>query len=366
MNENDYIMWLLSSDKIGIQRALAIIGALGSAENAFKAKRSELLIIGGIGEIAVDALIASRSRYDFEAQMRKLEKNGAKFVSIFEEYYPESLRQTPLPPIGLYYIGTLPREQRLISIIGTRKATDYGVRVTKAFTPELVNSGLGIVSGMARGTDSNAHEATLEANGYTIAVLGSGIDVCYPPENHKLFERIKQTGCVMTEYPFGEKPNKQNFPARNRIIAGLGEALIVIEAEERSGTSFTVEYALELGREVFAVPGNITSGTSKGTNKLILDGATPALSAAQILEHLRIGLFDARSEIDTEERQEARIKELDEQSRLVYEFLQKGARSADTLAEETSLSIQNINFILTKLEIQMYIKRSAGQRYEII
>lgn len=206
-------------------------------------------------------------------------------IDIKSKYYPEKLRCIDSPPKELFCLGNLElMNAKSIAIIGSRDYSNYGERAAKDFSYNLAKNNICIISGLAKGIDSFAHEACLVAGGKTIAVLGSGLDVIYPKENLGLFNKIiLNDGLVVSEYPLGTKPQKQNFPARNRIISGLSDGILVIEAKEKSGTNITVDFALEQGKDVFVVPGNIYSKTSNGTNFLIKEGAIPVTNFLDII-----------------------------------------------------------------------------------
>ena len=212
-------------------------------------------------------------------------------INIEDERYPNKLRNIYDPPKKLYVLGNGKiLKNKGIAIVGSRKATDYGKKVTLKISTELVNKEINIISGLAIGIDSYAHMGALIASekGKTIAVLGSGIDEIYPKENTELARKIIQTGgCIVSEYPLGTKPNKINFPQRNRIISGLSDGVVVVEATKSSGSLITAEFGMEQGREIFAVPGNIFNPASEGTNELIRDGATIVLSSKEIIEEIK-------------------------------------------------------------------------------
>lgn len=212
-------------------------------------------------------------------------------INIEDERYPNKLRNIYDPPKKLYVLGNGEiLKNKGIAIVGSRKATDYGKKVTLKISTELVNKEINIISGLAIGIDSYAHMGALIASGKgkTIAVLGSGIDEIYPKENTELARKIIQTGgCIVSEYPLGTKPNKINFPQRNRIISGLSDGVVVVEATKSSGSLITAEFGMEQGREIFAVPGNIFNPASEGTNELIRDGATIVLSSKEIIEEIK-------------------------------------------------------------------------------
>lgn len=207
----------------------------------------------------------------------KLNVNKIKTITVGDEAYPENLMHIYGKPQTLYVLGNEKLlDAQSIAIIGCRKASSYGLKSAYKFGYELAKKGICVVSGFARGIDSYAHKGALAARGSTIAVLGCGLDVVYPPENADLYKQIvMNNGAIITEYPLGSRPEKYHFPARNRIISGLSDGVLVVEAKERSGTLITVEYALEQGKNVYAIPGNITSENSYGTNELIKEGAIP-------------------------------------------------------------------------------------------
>ena len=211
--------------------------------------------------------------------------NTIKRITIESEKYPELLKQIYDPPKGLYIMGNIDiLNNPSIAIVGCREATEYGKKAATYFAYNLAKQNINIVSGLAKGIDSFSHIGALQANGKTIAVIGSGLDIIYPKENAYLAKRIlEQGGAIVSEYPLGTKPQKEHFPARNRIISGLSQAVLVVEAKEKSGSLITADFAMEQGKEVFAVPGNINSLNSVGTNNLIKDGATPVSNYSDIL-----------------------------------------------------------------------------------
>ena len=219
-----------------------------------------------------------------EDEIRKAEDIGFKILCLEDDEYPDILKEIPDPPAYIYLSGSFPENIQLISIVGSRKHTVYGKSVTKNIVRSLVENGIGVVSGLASGIDRIAHETALEYNGFTVAVLGGGIDRIFPYENKDIYKKIRNKGLLLSEFPLGHKPSKFTFPIRNRIIAGLSLATIVIEASEKSGSLITAGYANEYGRVVFSVPSNITNPYGKGTNNLIKEGAVPLTGIEDIYE----------------------------------------------------------------------------------
>ncbi len=266
-----------------------LVGLFGSPERALSASPEDLRKIGGLSDKIVAAIGSFPWQEQAKKEIVKAAEANVAIVTADSPAYPENLRTTPDPPLYLYVKGALRTEDRnAIAIIGTRKPTYYGMSVTLRIASELSSAGFTIVSGMARGIDTQAHRGALAAKGRTIAVLGCGIDVAYPPENKGLMEEIGRSGrgAVVTENPFGTQPESGYFPSRNRIISGLSRGTVIIEAAEDSGSLITAKYALEQGRKLYAVPGNIVSLTSKGTNSLIKQGATLVESADDVLRDL--------------------------------------------------------------------------------
>ena len=239
---------------------------------------------------------AFTENYDVMAEYEKMTERGISFVTAGEEGYPKKLTNIPDPPWAIYYVGKLPSdEEKSIAVIGARNCSEYGKAMARQFGEMLAGEGIQIVSGMARGIDGIGQQAALEAGGYSLAVLGCGVDICYPPENRQLYERLIAEGGICSEYPPGIEPRPVLFPPRNRIISGLCDGVLVIEAKERSGTLITVDMALEQGRDVYALPGRATDPLSSGCNKLIRQGAELVASPQEMLRELKPGCAMGRA-----------------------------------------------------------------------
>ena len=292
-------------------------------------------------------------RRDLSRELDYIEKNSIKVLSFFDADYPQSLRNIPYPPLVIYVKGELRSEiDPSLAFVGTRYPTGYGEKVVKYLIENLVEVGFSIVSGLALGIDAMAHAWTLNKNGYTIAVLGCGIDVVYPEKNRDLYRRIAKDGCIITEFPISTPPHRYNFPARNRIIAGLSMGTVVVEADIKSGSLITARLTAEQGKPVFSVPGEIFSKRSKGTNKLISEGAIPVLDVNTILSYFYIELKKELEAVSKEGQN------LSEKERLVMEKL-VGEMSEDELLLETGLDIDELNDVLFDLEIKGLIKRTT-------
>ncbi|MDP8233692.1 MAG: DNA-processing protein DprA, partial [Candidatus Saelkia tenebricola] len=241
----------------------------------------------GISKNIAENITSCESTYNIDKELELIEAQGVEVLTIFDKSYPEMLKEIYDPPVVLYVKGILSDKDDLsLGVVGSRKCTQYGIRATKELVASLKDYEITIVSGLARGIDSVAHKAALENKLRTIAVLGSGLGCIYPLENAKLANDIALSGAVISEFPFETKPLKQNFPRRNRIISGLSKGIVVIEAAQRSGALITVDFALEQGRDVFAMPGPVDSESSYGTNRLIKQGAKLIDSAEDILSEL--------------------------------------------------------------------------------
>lgn len=281
---------------------------------------------------------------------QECEQENIKILLAENKLYPKNLKEIPGFPHLLYYKGKLPAEadiseNLLLSVVGSRRCTSYGRLNAYQFSKSLSECGLGIVSGMARGVDAQSHKGALSVNGYTIAVLGSGFSQIYPKEHVKLFDEISERGCVISEFPPKTPPYKHNFPARNRIISGLSKGLLVVEASEKSGAMITVNFSIEQGRNVFAIPGNINSDMSYGCNFLIKQGAACVTSFTDILDEYNIVC-------ESEDMLNAWVKGLEGAESAVVESIIKGNHTADDICIETQRNMGNVLSALTMLEIK--------------
>lgn len=274
---------------MGTRKKLNIIEQFQSIEQLFNATKNELLEKNQIGEKTAEVILDYKHKKDLDRHIEYMYKHNIQIITIKDERYPQRLKQIYDPPIAIYLIGN---ENILndmnIAIIGCRECSEYGKNTARDLAYNISKHKINIVSGLAKGIDSEAHIGTLQANEKTIAVLGNGLDVIYPKENINIAKQIiEHNGTVVSEYPLGIKPEKKNFPERNRIVSGISKGIIVVEAKEKSGTLITVDFALEQGRDVFVVPGNIDSINSLGTNELIKQGAKLITSYEDIIEEYR-------------------------------------------------------------------------------
>lgn len=269
---------------IALKRLMAQFGS--DPSRIFEASKFDLMQVEGIGDTLSDTIINWKNHFDLEKELNRLSEYNAHFIPYTSDDYPPLLKEIYDPPIGLYRLGTYTPKLKTIAIIGSRRSTLYGLKVAKQLSMELAQLGFCIVSGMARGADSAAHEGALAVNGKTVAVLGCGINIIYPPDNKDLYEKIQQSGAIVSELPFGKPADKTTFPRRNRIVSGMAQAIIVVETASNGGSMITARLAGEQGRQVFAVPNRIDQLSSKGCHELIRDGASLCTSIDVILEEL--------------------------------------------------------------------------------
>ena len=305
-------------------------------------------------------LLKALDQTDVSKEIQTLERLGAVAIPYSSPAYPAPLKNLPDPPVMLYAMGNLVPEDRMaIAIVGSRRCTHYGRAVSARLSKDLADRGLTVVSGLARGIDSAAHAGALDGGGDTVAVLGCGIDHIYPPENARLFQRLHEQGGILSEYPPGTQPLKGHFPGRNRIISGLCRGVLVVEAAQRSGSLITAEFALDQGREVFAVPGAVHTEGSQGVNRLLKDGAHLVTGAEDILAVLRPHLPLAPKP----HRAPCSIEPLPEPERTVYDKLGPEPLHIDQLARKCALTPMDLSAILLHLELAGAVQQLPGMYF---
>jgi len=298
-----------------------------------------------------------------EKEHALIKKHDVNICVISQKQFPKNLKNIIDSPIVLYVKGTFdPVDANAVSIVGSRRASIYGISMAEKFSMQLSDFGITVVSGMARGIDSAAHRGALRAKGRTIAVLGSGIAHIYPPENKELAQSISGSGAVISEFPMTTKPLAVNFPRRNRIVSGLSLGVIVVEAAKRSGALITSDFALEQGREVFAIPGKVDMPSAQGTNNLIKQGAKLVTSVEDILEELQVDLKNARVKI-IESNDQISLKELSDVEQKIFGQISSKALHLDQILEKTGLSISQISLGLLSLELKRLIKQLPGKLF---
>jgi DNA processing protein len=356
----DLFYWIALSrlQDIGPVVVKKLLSIFGTPASLFDAQLNDLLAIEGIGPKKARTIMDFSSWDAVEQQLDLMEQKGIKAVHLEDPSYPEMLRQIDEAPLVLYTRGDIhPDDRFAIAIVGSRKTTPYGITVAGTIAEELAFMGFTIVSGLARGVDSLSHRGALSAGGRTLAVLGSGIDVPYPPENKGLMEHIAGSGCLISEFVPGTLPERENFPRRNRIISGLSMGVLVIEAARNSGALITAHYALEYGRDVFAVPGNITSHNSYGTNDLIRRGAILTRSADDIIRELAPVL---KGFIKSKEKV---TREITEEEQKLCVFLSGTPKQVDSISRDSGLPTPRVLGMLLGLELKGAVKQITGKRF---
>ena len=285
IGELPYELWLCSFPDMGNGQRLKLSEHCGGARGAYFASIDKWREV--LKEKQVEALKRFTEVWRPEAEAGKLVESGIRLVTLSDSNYPQKLKEIPDAPYGLFVRGNLPGEELAVAVVGARDCSQYGGFVAQKLGEELARGGITVVSGMARGVDGISQQAALDVGGRSCGVLGCGVDVCYPKQNRELYDKLSRRGCLVSSYPLGTPALSRNFPPRNRIVSGLADAVVVVEARQKSGTLITVDMALEQGREVFAVPGRITDRLSDGCNRLIRQGASPVMNPEELLVELR-------------------------------------------------------------------------------
>jgi len=357
-----YWIWLSSLTRISPKKCKQLIDYFGNPENIWNAKEKELKILPFITKTNYEELIDPKKKLNSEKIFNTVNRLGIKIITIKDSNYPAFLKNIYDPPVVLYVRGSIIADENYVAVVGSRKATPYGLRTAEDISCKLTKYGITVVSGMARGIDSSVHKGAVKYGGRTVAVLGCGVDISYPAENESLMEKIISSGAVISEFVPGTPPLSRNFPLRNRIISGMSLGVVVIEAGERSGSLITAELALEQGREVFAVPGNINSSNSLGTNKLIKDGAKMVTSVDDILEEIRIFInVDNNYYVSNKVDDKLNFFGLDSDEKKIVKCLMHEPMHIDSLAHMCGLSSQAINALLLMMELKGIIEQMPGK-----
>ncbi len=281
-----YLYWLANVGGLGTAGRERLLEAFGTGAAVYGAQEKHLAMV--LEKNKLESLLEMRKNWDVDREYAQLQEKQIIFICTADEEYPEKLRNIPDHPFGIYCKGRMPQPQKLsVAVVGARECSDYGRFIATELGRELGEAGIQVISGMARGIDGISQLAALDAGGESYAILGNGVDICYPRDNRPIYDRMLVQGGILSTYPPGTAPKPQLFPPRNRIVSGLADVLVVVEARQKSGTLITVDMALEQGREVYAVPGRITDRLSDGCNKLVKDGALVFLSPRDFMEGLR-------------------------------------------------------------------------------
>ncbi len=352
---------------VGPQRLRALLAAFDTPSEVFRGSRSALTTVDGVGDQTAEAILTFDDRAAVEQEMERAEELGATLVSPWDERFPDRLREIYDPPGFLWMRGTLPTtDAPMVTVVGTRRCTDYGRAQAHHFGAELVRRGFTVVSGLAYGIDAAAHRGALDAGGRTVAVLGSGVGRIYPQKHTALAERITENGAVLSEYALDAEPDAPNFPERNRILSGLSLGTLVVESYSEGGALITARLAVEQNREVFAVPGAITKDSSRGTNRLIQRGhAKLVMEIEDLLEELPDVTVDAPEEVDAETVSAGPdpAEELSGDAETLYDALTDTPVHIDALCEETGLAPSAALPTLLKLEFKGLVRQLAGKQF---
>lgn len=330
---------------------------------AFSVSPAELAQVEGLQRDVIDGIVSFSGWAEIDDEIQRARDAGIAIVPFTEANYPARLRMIADPPPFLYVKGNiLADDDKSVAIVGSRSASEYGRRIARDLARGLASLGFTVVSGMARGIDGTAHDSALQAGGRTIAVLGSGVERAYPPEHEMLYRRIGESGAVISELPIGTRPMAFNFPARNRLISGLSLGVVVVEATEKSGSLITATLAVEQGREVFAVPGEVGSSRSRGAHRLIRQGAKLVETVGDIIEEIAPQLLD-RSGSATQRAPRVLPQNASDGARKIFALLQENSLQVDQVIEKTGLPAARVLEILLDLELQGLLRQSPGKIY---
>jgi DNA processing protein len=365
MDAREALVALNLIEHVGPVRVRQLLDFFGDAPSILRASKQQLLRVNGVGEDTAEAIAGWEKGVDLAAELKRIAEFGCQVVIADDPEYPESLREIYDPPIVLYVKGRLEaRDKNAVAIVGSRQTTHYGLEVARKLGYQLAYVGVTVVSGGARGIDTAAHQGALSAKGRTVAVLGTGINIIFPSENRELFERIAANGAVITQFPFNRKADRQTFPIRNRIVAGMTLGTVVVEAHLNSGALITSNFATEYGRQVFAVPGRIDSPRSKGCHDLIKKGAKLCEGAEDILSEFEY-LFPTSNRPPTASATGVLpALELSGNEQAVFEVLKlDDETSIDEVIQRSGLPSSAVSVALLSLEMKRLVKQLPGKLF---
>lgn len=356
----EYWYWICGIKGIYRNQISRLKDYFGDPRHLFFAREKEINGLVFLNETEKKVLIQAKNNTDIDKEYHNRRKKGIDFISIGHPAYPERLKKIPDPPFGLFLKGKLPREETYsAAIIGARRCSGYGRQMAEEIGKKLAARGIQIISGMALGVDGFGQQGALEAGGSSFGILGSGVDICYPKRNRDLYDRLTRQGGILSEYPPGTQPLPIHFPMRNRIISGLSDVVIVVEAKVKSGSLITADCALEQGREVYVVPGRMNDELSKGSNLLIAQGAG-----------IITGVDDLLKELGQEREKESKNKKskitLETKENLVYSCLDFNSKSLNQILNATNLQVKELTGVLISLQLKGLVKESAKNFYEKI
>jgi DNA processing protein len=362
MDSKEALVALNMIDHVGPVRVRQLLEVFGEAPAILSATKQRLLQAKGIGEETAEAIVRWEKSIDLKGELQRIQDFGCHILIQTDENYPESLRQIYDPPIVLYVKGSLSaKDKNAVAVVGSRMTTHYGTEVARKLAYQLAYVGVTVVSGGARGIDTAAHQGALSAKGRTVAVLGTGINLVFPAENAELFERITANGALLTQFPFNRAADKQSFPIRNRIVAGMSLGTVVVEANLTSGALITANMAVDYGRQVFAVPGRIDSPRSKGCHDLIKKGAKLCESAEDILSEFEYLFPSTNRPPSLGETGVLPALALSETEQKVYDAMGLEESSIDEVIRRSGLPSSGVSVALLGLEMKRLIKQLPGK-----
>lgn len=360
--DKKYSYWFAEVPKLSDSKKIQLRKKLKTEKRIYYIEETKLNELEFLSEAEKNQLREAKKGLQIEQIEEYINKEKITCITFFDKEYPKRLKQITSPPYALYIKGKLPAEDRpSIAIVGARECTPYGEQMALSFAKTLALNGVQIISGMARGIDGAGQRGALNAGGESYGVLGSGIDICYPKEHRGLYMDLQKMGGILSEQPLKMPPMRQNFPARNRIISGLSDVILVMEAREKSGSLITADMALEQGKDVYALPGPISSSLSNGCNRLIRQGAGILLSPEELVEELQILL--PNTVVNKLKKSDKNKKMLESTENMLYSCLDLYPKSVSVLAEETKLAPARLFNLLIDLELQGYIKETAKNYY---
>lgn len=353
-----YAYWLSNVKGLTSHKIVQLLTTCGSAEEIYGMSEKLLEKVEALQEKDRKSILVGRQNWDLDKEWGYLQEKGIGFVSMEDGYYPKKLRYLMNAPYSLYYIGNLPSEEtKKVAVVGSRTRSAYGSQIAEKLSEALAKTGVDVVSGMAMGIDADGHKGALRGGGKTYAVLGCGVDVCYPRTNFSLYEKIPRQGAIISEYPPGTPPVASLFPQRNRIISGLSDYVVIIEAREKSGSLITADFAMEQGKEVYALPGRISDELSRGCNRLIQQGAGVITSVEDFLKEIQINTSNLAVQIDF------RKNLLEKDELLVYALLDFYPTGLGTMVEKTPYGLSELLDILERLEHKGFVKETIPNYY---
>lgn len=364
MDEREAFVALNMIEHVGPVRVRQLLDHFGDAPSILQASKSRLQQVRGIGDEVAESIGNWEKNVDLAGELRRIEQYGCHVLIKSDENYPELLREIYDPPVVLYVKGTVTgKDKNGVALVGSRMTTPYGMETSRKLAYQLAYIGVTVVSGGARGIDTAAHQGAMSAKGRTITVLGNGINIVFPPENKELFDRITSHGAVMTQFPFNRKADKQTFPIRNRIVAGMTLGTVVVEANLTSGALITANFATEYGRQVFAVPGRIDSPRSKGCHDLIKKGAKLCEGPEDILSEFEYLFPTTNRPPSVAETGVLPAMSLSENEQRVYETLSQEHTGIDEIIRKSGLPSSAVSVALLSLEMKRLIRQSPGKLF---